>query len=151
SSVGRAQIGLYSLGNARGLSPQMAGNLRINGLFFDQVDGMAGLTPRLARGNSVRVGIAAQGYLFPAPTGGGDYQLRLPGNDVVSSVLIGDATYGVTYGEFDAQLPLISDVLSMGAGVAYTRDPAYQTSGNSDDWNAGWIARWQPTESLQVV
>jgi iron complex outermembrane receptor protein len=151
SVVGREQIGLYSMTNARGLNPQQAGNVRIEGLYFDQVDQHAGLTPRLARGSSVRVGIAAQGYLFPAPTGVGDYQLRLPGNELLGSVLLGDATYGVSYAELDAQLPLIHDVLSMGAGVGYTRDPAYDTSRSSHDWNAGWIARWQPNDSLQIV
>jgi iron complex outermembrane receptor protein len=151
SVVGRSQIGLYSMTNARGLNPQQAGNVRIDGLYFDLVDQRAGLTPRLARGSSVGVGIAAQGYLFPAPTGIGDYQLRLPGNELLGSVLIGDATYGVSYGEVDGQLPLIPDMLSIGAGVGYTRNPGYDTSRSSDDWNAGWIARWQPNDSLQIV
>lgn len=33
--VGREQVGLYSSGNARGFSPSQAGNLRIEGLYFD--------------------------------------------------------------------------------------------------------------------
>ena len=151
SVVGREQIGLYSLTNARGLNPEQAGNVRIDGLYFDQVDPHADLGARLARGSSVRVGIAAQGYLFPAPTGVGDYQLRLPGNQLLGSVLLGDATYGVSYAELDAQVPLIRDVLSMGAGVGYTRDPGYDTSARSYDWNVGWIARWQPSNSLSIV
>jgi len=34
-SVGRETLGIYSAGNARGFSPTAAGNVRINGLYFD--------------------------------------------------------------------------------------------------------------------
>ena len=35
-SVGRESLGIYNAGNARGFSPVAAGNLRIDGLYFDQ-------------------------------------------------------------------------------------------------------------------
>ncbi|MGH7487508.1 MAG: TonB-dependent receptor domain-containing protein, partial [bacterium] len=117
-TVGRESIGLYSAGSARGFSPVQAGNVRIDGLYFDQISSNpnAGLVTRILRNTAVHVGIAAQGFLFPAPTGVVDYRLRTPGNEPVVSELIGDASYGVAYTETDAQLPLIRDVLSMGAG-----------------------------------
>ena len=36
-SVGRESIGIYNAGNARGFSPTAAGNVRIDGLYFDPV------------------------------------------------------------------------------------------------------------------
>ncbi len=41
-SVGRESLGIYNAGNARGFSPTAAGNLRIDGLYFDQVFGLPG-------------------------------------------------------------------------------------------------------------
>ena len=153
TGVGRETIGLYSAGNARGFSPIQAGNLRIEGLYFDTVGGFpfSFLPSRVVRGYAVHVGVAAQGYLLPAPTGVVDYQLRVPGNEPLASVLVGYATYGVAYEETDVQLPLIRDVLSMGGGVGYTRNLIYQGAANSDDWTFGWTARWQPTENLEIT
>src|SRR5579872_3802921 len=106
TGVGRETIGLYSSGNARGFSPTQAGNLRIEGLYFDTVGGFpfSFLPSRVVRGYAVHVGVAAQGYLLPAPTGVVDYQLRVPGSEPLASVLLGYATYGVAYEETDVQL-----------------------------------------------
>jgi iron complex outermembrane recepter protein len=104
TTVGRQEIGLYSADSARGFSPTQAGNLRLDGLYFDELN-FGRPVNAIVRGSSVHVGIAAQGYQFPAPTGVVDYQLRTPGNEFVTSVLIGDATYGVAYNETDLQLP----------------------------------------------
>jgi iron complex outermembrane recepter protein len=93
SSVGREVIGLYTATNARGFSPTQAGNLRIDGFYFDE-GATSGPVTRIVRGSTVYVGIAAQGYLFPAPTGVVDYHLRVPGNEPVTSVLIGARARG---------------------------------------------------------
>jgi iron complex outermembrane recepter protein len=77
TTVGRQAIGLYSSDSARGFSPTQAGNLRIDGLYFDQLN-FGRPVNAIVRGSSVHVGIAAQGYQFPAPTGVVDYQLRTP-------------------------------------------------------------------------
>ena len=75
TSVGNEQVGLYSSFDVRGFSPTAAGNVRIDGLYFDQV---SELDSRVTDSSRIRVGIAAQGYAFPAPTGVVDYSLRLP-------------------------------------------------------------------------
>jgi iron complex outermembrane receptor protein len=66
TSIGRETIGLYNADNVRGFSPTQAGNVRIDGLYFDQV---WGLNPRLRRATTIRVGLLALGSPFPAPTG----------------------------------------------------------------------------------
>jgi iron complex outermembrane receptor protein len=103
------------------------------------------------RGSSVHVGIAAQGYLFPAPTGVVDYRLRVPGDALLASVLIGDADYGVNYAEADVQLPIVSNALSIGFGVGYTHNPDYYFAAHANEWTGGWILRWQPTDALEVT
>jgi iron complex outermembrane receptor protein len=148
-TVGREAIGLYSAGNARGFSPTQAGNLRIDGLYFDQVAN--GLVTRIVRSQTVHVGIAAQGYLFPAPTGVVDYQLRTPGNETLVSELIGDASYGQAYSETDAQVSIIPDVLSMGGGIGFTRNVGYDFAPRSYEVDEGWIARFQPNDSLVIT
>ena len=57
-SVGDQSIGIYSDTSVRGFSPIDAGNVRIEGLYFD-VQG--NLNSRIVSGSSVRVGISAQG------------------------------------------------------------------------------------------
>ena len=65
-AVGRESLGIYNAGNARGFSPTAAGNLRIDGLYFDQMFGLSGT---LVDSTSIKVGLSAQGYPFAAPSG----------------------------------------------------------------------------------
>ena len=63
-SVGRESLGIYSSGNARGFSPTAAGNVRINGLYFDPGTAFAfqaGLPSPLLGSISIKVGLSAQG------------------------------------------------------------------------------------------
>src|SRR5579862_1766362 len=150
-TVGRESIGLYSAMSARGFSPIQAGNLRIDGLYFDQISNMANLPTRIVRSVAVHVGIAAQGYLFPAPTGVVDYQLRTPGDENVISALIGAASYGVVYQETDAQIAVLPDVFSMGVGVGYSHNNAFDYVAHGGHFDAGWIASWRPSSALVVT
>jgi iron complex outermembrane receptor protein len=78
TSFGLQSVGLYSPTDARGFSPQQAGNLRIEGLYFDQESANVGSC--IVRQTTMRIGIAAQTYSMPAPTGIADYTLRIPGD-----------------------------------------------------------------------
>ncbi|MBX9729087.1 MAG: hypothetical protein K2X31_09280 [Sphingopyxis sp.] len=91
TSIGRETIGLYSSQNIRGFSPISAGNARIEGLYFDQVWGM---TSRIRRSTTVRVGISALGFPFPAPTGIVDYSFRTPGREASLGLAAGVDSYG---------------------------------------------------------
>ena len=61
-SIGNESIGIYNEGDVRGFSPIEAGNVRIEGLYFDR---LGFLTSRLIEGSTIRVGIASQSYPFP--------------------------------------------------------------------------------------
>ncbi len=149
TAVGREEIGLYSASSARGFSPSQAGNLRIDGLYFDQIN-QAKLASRIVRGSSVHVGISAQGFPFPAPTGVVDFHLRAPGEESAASVLLGLASYDQWYGELDFQTPVVEDVLSVGAGAGYSRNSSYRIAERSEETTLGAIAVWRPLESLTI-
>ena len=74
-AVGNERSGLYTTEDVRGFNPVDAGNVRLEGLYFDQVDRVS---PRLVDGSTIRVGPASQRYPFPAPTGLVDYSLTQP-------------------------------------------------------------------------
>lgn len=79
SSIGNERTGLYTPDEVRGFSPIDAGNARIDGFYFDPVDRIA---QRLIAGNTIRVGISAQGYPFPAPSGLVEFRIERPGNEL---------------------------------------------------------------------
>ncbi|HZG09135.1 MAG TPA: TonB-dependent receptor [Allosphingosinicella sp.] len=97
--IGGATIGLYSEDATRGFSPALAGNIRIEGLYFDR----QGLTnSRLLRSTSVRVGPTALGETLPAPSGVVRYSLRLPADAPGGSLIAGLEAYGSPIVELDA-------------------------------------------------
>jgi iron complex outermembrane receptor protein len=147
SSVGNEQIGLYSSFDVRGFSPTTAGNIRIDGLYFDQV---AELNSRLVESSRIRVGIAAQGYAFPAPTGVVDYSLRTPGNEAHLSSLAEINSRGTASLEFDGAAPLLDNVLSVQAGVGFVRDVLAEGS-SSYQHSEGASMRWTPTPDIEVT
>lgn len=118
-SVGDEQIGIYSEDNVRGFSAVAAGNVRIEGLYFDR---QAGVTDRLRDGTTIRVGISAQGYPFPAPTGIADYELRKPGKDFVASFGATYGPFGGIGGEVDLVVPIDGERLGLVAGAGRYRE-----------------------------
>lgn len=146
TSVGNERVGLYAPGLARGFSPVQAGNVRINGLYFDY---QADLNQRLISGNNVRVGLTAQGYPFPAPTGVADFSLRLPGSEAVASTVVGIGPYGGPRLEVDAQLPL-TETLGIAGGVGVNDSELYH-GGDQQVLTAAIVARWRPAENVEII
>jgi iron complex outermembrane receptor protein len=146
SSIGGDDIGLYSATDVRGFSPIDAGNVRLEGL---AVDRQAEFTSRLVAGNSVRVGLSAQNYPFPAPTGIVDYRLRKPGDARVLSVVAKADSYGASLLEADALLPL-GEPLGLAAGVGLYRN-AYFDGGEADVASMALAPRWRPGERVEIL
>ena len=80
-TLGLESIGIYGPNGVRGFNPQTAGDVRIDGLYFDQ---QGALSNRVVEGSTIRVGVSEIGYAFPAPTGIVDYDLRHAGNGMPS-------------------------------------------------------------------
>jgi iron complex outermembrane receptor protein len=145
-SVGNESIGIYNLGEVRGFSPIAAGNVRIEGLYFDR---QTDPTDRLVEGSAIRVGIAAQSYPFPSPTGIVDYDLRRVGaKRVVSPVL----TYGPFGGmglQIDAQLPIAGEELGVAVGGTLERS-AFAWGGKNHSNAFAIVPRWQPAAGFEL-
>lgn len=114
STVGLQTIGLYSSDLVRGFSPQAAGNLRIEGLYFDQ-QGL--LSERVIEASTVRVGASVSQYAFPAPTGIVDYQLRQAGSPGSFTPYIEWNSIGSRVVQVDGQLPIHSSTLAVPLGI----------------------------------
>ncbi len=148
TKVGNEGVGLYDSRNARGFDPQQAGNMRLEGLYFDQ---QAVFGSRLQRTQSIRVGLTAQSYPFPAPTGIVDTSLIMPADHLIVSAV---AQYSVPQGQrqiiVDVSTPVIKDKLGMFVGANY------QPTVN--DWNGTQLfvttaALWRftPNEKFEAI
>lgn len=146
--VGNENTGLYGQTSARGFNPQQAGNVRLFGLYFDQ-QGVFG--PRLVRSTSMRIGLAAQSFPFPAPTGIVDLGLYLPGEDTVVSVTTqyqtptGFNSFGV-----DVKTPLIKEKLGLVAGVnALNLNSEWR--GHSLSLTGAVLLRFTPNDTFEFI
>lgn len=146
TSVGNERVGIYFPQSARGFSPVQAGNVRIEGLYFDY---QADLNQRLISGSNVRVGLTAQGYPFPAPTGVADFSLRLPGSQAVASTVLGIGPYGGPRTEIDAQLP-VTATLGIAGGVGINA-MELNIGGSQRLTTMAAIGRWRPRNDIEVI
>jgi iron complex outermembrane recepter protein len=151
-TLGLESIGLYGPGSIRGFSPQAAGNVRIDGLYFDQ---QGALSNRVVEGSTIRIGVSEIGYAFPAPTGIVDYDLRHPGNGTPSATVVVNAgPFEARGASIDGNLPLISAQLQLPMGASY--QISTQTLGGpnpgytSTDANFGATPQWKPNDQLTV-
>jgi len=149
--LGLESIGLYGPGGVRGFNPQSAGNVRIDGLYFDQ---QGALSNRVREGSTIRIGVSEIGYAFPAPTGIVDYDLRHPGNGTPSATVVANVGPFQAHGlSVDGNLPLISRDLQLPIGASLqtsTNTPAgWSNSGyTSKVANVGATPQWKPNDWL---
>lgn len=147
STLGNESIGLYTNTQVRGFSPLAAGNVRIEGLYFDR---QGSVSPRLTEGSTIHVGLSAQGYPFPAPTGIVDYRLRKAGDERVLSVVAGYNPYLAPSIELDGQLPVVAQRLGIAAGISFAREEYYDGS-DARYWRAAVAPRWRPSEHVDII
>ena len=152
-TLGLESIGLYNAGFIRGFNPQVAGNVRIDGLYFDQ---QGALSNRVVEGSTIRIGVSEIGYAFPAPTGIVDYNLRHTGNGTPSATVVASAGPFQAHGvSIDGDLPLIATELQLPMGASY--QISTQTSFGSPNpgytstiVNVGATPQWKPNDQLTV-
>ena len=146
STIGREVIGIYNQMNVRGFSPVAAGNVRIDGLYFDPV-----VTPnsRISRTTTIRVGLSALGSPFPAPTGLVDFGFRRPGDKAAASVLIGADAWGTVNAEVDATLP-VGETLSLGLGASGRLENGFDRT-LENQLGGSLIVQWQPAAGVTIL
>jgi iron complex outermembrane receptor protein len=147
ATLGNETIGLYSARSVRGFSPIDAGNVRIEGLYFDR---QGTLPPQLVEGSTIRVGLSAQGYPFPAPTGIVDYRLAKAGDTPVTSAIVAVGPYGATSVELGVKEPLVPGKLALAAGVQYAREEYYDGA-DATYVRAGFAPRWRPSDNVEII
>ena len=145
--IANERIGLYSASEVRGFSPIVAGNIRLEGLYIDRP---GQFTDRLVESHVVRVGLSAQNYLFPAPTGVVDYRIRPAGDKLIVSALAGYGTMGGGRGEIDAQIPIVPGKLSVAAGLAGFYDE-YASGSDAYAFAYNISPRWRPAPGVEVI
>jgi len=151
-TLGLESIGIYGPGGVRGFNPQTAGDVRIDGLYFDQ---QGPLSNRVVEGSTIRVGVSEIGYAFPAPTGIVDYDLRHTGNGTPSATVVATAGPFQAHGlSVDGILPIAGELqLPMGASYQIgmqtpvgSANPGY----TSTIANFGATPQWKPNAQLTV-
>jgi iron complex outermembrane recepter protein len=152
-TLGLESIGIYNPGGVRGFNPQTAGDVRIEGLYFDQ---QGALSNRVVEGSTIRVGVSEIGYAFPAPTGIVDYDLRHPRNGTPSATVVASAGPFQAHGlSVDGIVPIDSGELQLPMGASYqistqtplgSANPGY----TSTIANIGATPLWKPTGQLTV-
>ncbi|MFQ3595759.1 MAG: TonB-dependent receptor [Sphingomonadaceae bacterium] len=144
--VGREAVGLYNDELVRGFSPLAAGNVRLDGLYFDAV---IVPTDRTSGATNILIGPSVIGVPFPAPSGIVDFELRLPGQEFAASGLFGVTSFGEVRGEMDLALP-VTDRLSVGLGA--TLEWLREGDGRRDNKFEGSVmVNWEPTDRLQII
>ncbi|MBO9669160.1 MAG: TonB-dependent receptor [Sphingobium sp.] len=145
-SVGNEKIGIYSASDVRGFNPVDAGNTRIEGLYFAPIDG---LPTRLLRGSAVRVGIAAQGYSFPAPTGIVDYQLNISGTRNQALLSFERGQFGSLVANGEGQIR-VSDTTGAYAGGSFRAQNRHE-GGDYLSYNFAGGLVWRPYSGASVT
>jgi iron complex outermembrane recepter protein len=147
NSVGNENIGLYNPFEVRGFSAVDAGNERLNGLYFDR---QADPSHLLVPSSTMRVGISAQGYLLPAPTGIVDYELARAGEQLRFSPVVGYGPFDTRFAELEVELPLLSDRLGVAAGAMLIEE-AFESGADERSWAVAMVPRWRPSESIEIM
>ena len=147
-TVGAEKSGLYSTSDVRGFNPSEAGNVRIDGLYYDMINFVPG---RIVKSQSVRVGAAALRYPFPAPSGVIDYDLWVPGDQATLSVEM-DTSNPLLNGPailLDFKLP-VSETVSVMAGFLGRNVTARPEGGSQIFASYSGMVRWQPSDAIDL-
>lgn len=147
TQVGLESIGLYDSTSVRGFSPTVAGNVRIEGLYFDE---QGQVSARVSSGSTIRVGPAAQGYPFPAPTGIVDITLRPSGKNPIVSTIVGYGPFDGPSVQLDGQFPIADTAASTAIGVSIFKEH-FGYGGSDTLRSAGVVPRWRLSEAVEVT
>ncbi len=127
TNIGFESTGIYTEFDTRGFSPTKAGNVRIDGVYFDPVAITAG---RLRDRTAIRVGFAAQDYPFHAPTGIVDHKFRVMPTKLGASIAWHQQAYGAWISELDFRVPLAKGHVGLTGGAAFSNQNQADGSGN---------------------
>lgn len=147
TSIGNESVGIYASGTVRGFSAYDAGNARIEGLYFDEA---GSITDLLQSGSDIRVGLAAFGYPFPAPTGIVDSKLsRIESERSVLSVRLASGQFLGPDATAELSVP-VNDRLGVKGVIGYF-DDQYPDGAGAWFLSYGGLTRWKPSKAIEVT
>jgi iron complex outermembrane recepter protein len=146
-AVGNERIGIYSNDEVRGFNPIEAGNNRLEGLYIDQ--GQI-TSPRLIDSSSIRVGYAARGVPFPAPTGIIDLRIdKFTGSAKFNAEFEWEDNPNIG-AAIEAKVPLAGEKLGMAVGLgARNVDQVHGRNGNFRNYGAS--LSWLPVKDSEII
>jgi iron complex outermembrane receptor protein len=144
--LGQEGVGLYNPGTVRGFSPIAAGNVRLNGLYFDQQGPMV---DRLVNDSRIRVGLSAVSFPWPAPTGNVDYLLRRPEDNHILTSIFYFGPYQNKEIDLDGHRSFCGGRVGIAAGVSYHHEEGLR--GTTDRVTSfGILPQWIPSKDLTL-
>ncbi len=147
TSIGSESVGIYASGIVRGFSAYDAGNARIEGLYFDE---SGAITDLLQSGSDIRVGLAAFGYPFPAPTGIVDSKLsRIDAKKPVLSVRLSTGQFLGPDATAELAVPVTEDLGVKGV-IGYF-DDQYPDGASAWFLSYGSLVRWKPAKGIELT
>lgn len=114
TNVGLESTGIYTEYETRGFSPLDAGNVRLDGIYFDQV---AVPASKLRERTAMRVGFSAVDTPFVAPTGIVDHQLKSFPMEAGNTLTYNSYYYGGYFGEWEFRAPVVDERLAFIGGI----------------------------------
>ena len=145
-TLGPESLGLYNPSSVRGFSPTLAGNVRIDGLYFDQQGSMF---DRLVTDTRIRVGLSAVSFPWAAPSGIVDYALRSPEG---ASGLTAIAYVGIFDSrdlDIDGHTSFPTAHFAIATGASYHHDELTPGLRGSSD-SLAIHPRWTPRSNVSV-
>ncbi len=144
---GGERIGIYSNEDVRGFSPTEAGNNRLEGLYIDQ----QGITsPRLIDSISIRVGYAARGTPFPAPTGILDLRIEKFTGETGGSAQVEWENYANKAAAVEAKVALSGEKLGLALGFGVREaDQVQFRNGSFRNYLVGMS--WLPKKGSEFI
>lgn len=146
-TLGPETLGLYSSSSVRGFSPFTAGNVRLDGLYFDQQGSMI---DALVTDTRIRVGLSAANFPWPAPSGIVDYMLREPKGDTpeLTSILYA-GPYASRDIDLDGYMKFPEKGTGIAAGASY-HDDAFIPGQTERSASFGILPQWTPSKDLSI-
>lgn len=146
--VGTESIGLYGETQVRGFNLENAGNYRIEGNYYARVSSPFYL---IRQATTVRIGVNALRYDFPAPSGVVEYDLKSIAPGKALSIEAGKRTSGGPVFDITGSAESSDGRLGILAAASLQPHQRYANGADGDFWGVGTVARWNPGPSVKLT
>ena len=136
--VGLESIGLYGEGQVRGFNLENAGNYRIEGNYFARVSPPFYL---IRDATTVRIGVNALRYDFPAPSGVVEYDLKHAAPGEALSIETGTRAYSGPFVDVIGSIGSADGNSGLLAGASLSPQQRYVNGSGGDMYAVGAVAR----------